>query len=325
MRIEAVLQRLLQTPPTPRPIDDLATWWALHLEVTRDAMIPVHRAMLAGFSVDRPGYAFASGYQEALRCLLGTAAPQIGMVKLALCATEPGGNHPSSIQTRLEPDGDGHVLTGLKTYATLASHADGYLVLASEGSDASGKNRLAAVRVPAGRAGVRVEEISGKVLSLVPEIPHARVHFDRVRVWPGERLPGDGYEAFLKPFRTVEDCHVYAAVLAWLLQVGRGAAWPESVLEGLVLGLMSMATIATADLKHPTTHLALASLLAQTDRLLRENDHCWDSVEPETRARWMRDRALLQVAGKARAKRREVAWARLRGERAASSRPVTGQ
>jgi acyl-CoA dehydrogenase len=316
MRIEAVLQRLLQAPPTPRPIDDLATWWALHLEVTREAVVPVHRAMLAGFSVDRPGYAFASGYQEALRCLLATAAPQLGlgMVKLALCATEPGGNHPSTIQTRLEPDGDGQVLTGLKTYATLASHADGYLVFASEGTDPSGRNRIAAVRVPAGRAGVRVEEISGKALTLVPEIPHARVYFDRVRIWPGERLPGDGYETYLKPFRTVEDCHVYASVLAWLLQVGRGAAWPEGVLEGLVLGLTSMAAIATSDCKHPATHLALTSLIAQTDRLLRENDACWDMVEPETRARWMRDRALLQVAGKARAKRREVAWARLRGE-----------
>lgn len=313
MRIEAVLQRLLQAPPTPRPIDDLAAWWTRHLEVTRDAVIPVHRAMLAGFSVDRPAYAFASGYQEALRSLLGAAAPQLGMVKLALCATEPGGNHPGSIQTRLEPDGDSHVLTGLKTYATLASHADGYLVLASEGSDASGKNRLAAVRVPAGRAGVRVEEITGKELPLVPEIPHARVHFDRVRVWPGERLPGDGYDAYLKPFRTVEDCHVYAAILAWVLQVGRGAAWPEAVLEGLVLGLTAMGTIATADPTRPATHVALAGLLAQAERVLRDSEACWNSVEPETRGRWMRDRALLQVAGKARAKRREAAWARLRG------------
>jgi acyl-CoA dehydrogenase len=309
MRIEAVLQ----APPTPRPIDDLAGWWARYLEVTRDAVTPVHRAMLAGFSVDRPAYAFASGYQEALRCLLGAAAPGIGMVRLALCATEPGGAHPRAIQTRLEPDGDSHVLTGLKTYATLASHADGYIVLASEGSDAEGKNRLAAVRVPAGRAGVRVEEITGKELPLVPEIPHARLHFDRVRIWPGERLPGDGYEAYLKPFRTVEDCHVYAAILAWVLQVGRGAAWPEAVLEGIVLGLASLSAIATADPVHPATHVALAGLLAHSDRLLRESESCWDSVEPETRGRWLRDRALLQVAGKARAKRREVAWARLRG------------
>jgi acyl-CoA dehydrogenase len=313
MRTEALLQRLLQAPPTPQPIGDLAAWWARHIEVTRDAVAPVHRAMLAGFSVDRPAYAFASGYQEALRCLLGAAGPGLGVGKLALCATEPGGNHPRSIQTRLEPDGDGQVLTGLKTYATLASHADGYLVLASEGTDAQGLNRLAAVRVPAGRAGVRVEEITGKELAIVPEIPHARVHFDRVRIWPGERLPGDGYERYLKPFRTVEDCHVYAALLAWILQVGRNASWPEAVLEGIVLGLTAMSAIATADLLRPAMHVALAGLLAHTERLLRESESCWDSVEPDTRSRWLRDRALLQVAGKARALRREAAWQRLRG------------
>jgi hypothetical protein len=313
MRIEAVLRRLLQAPPTPRPIDDLATWWARHFEVTRDSVTPVHRAMLAGFSVDRPAYAFASGYQEALRCLLGAVAPALGMVKLALCATEPGGIHPRAIQTRLEPEGDGYVLTGLKSYATLGAHADAYLVLASEGSDAQGKNRLAAVRVPAGRAGVRVEELTGPGLPIVPEIPHARLHFDRVRVWPGERLPGDGYETYLKPFRTVEDCHVYAAILAWVLQVGRGAAWPEQVLEDIVLGLASMSAIATANPVRPATHVALAGLLAHSERVLCDSEPCWNSVEPETRARWLRDRALLQVAGKARARRREIAWARLRG------------
>lgn len=313
MRTEAVLQRLLQASPAPRPIDDLAAWWARHVEVTRDAVTPVHRAMLAGFSADRPAYAFASGYQEALRCLLAAAAPEVGTGKLALCATEPGGNHPRTIQTRLEPDGDGQVLTGLKTYATLASHADGYLVLASEGVDAQGRNRLAAVRVPAGRAGVRVEQVEGKELALVPEIPHARVHFDRVRIGPGERLAGDGYERYLKPFRTVEDCHVHAALLAWVLQVGRGASWPESVLEGIVFGLASMSAIATAEPLHPATHVALAGLLAHTERVLRESEPCWDTVAPETRDRWLRDRALLQVAGKARAQRREVAWQRLRG------------
>ena len=317
MHLEDLLRHLLATPPAPSPIDDIPAWWARHHEVTRAADLPVHRAILAGFSSDRPAYAFASGYQEALRRLLGGVMPGIGARKLSLCATEAGGNHPRSIQTRLEPDGDGHLLTGKKTYASLASHADGYIVIASAGADEQGRNRLVAVHVPAGREGLRIEEFSGKSLPIVPEIPHAHLHFDRVRIAPDERLPGDGYEAYLKPFRTVEDCHVYAALLAWILQVGRRAAWPDALIEGLVVGLVAVSSIATADPGSPATHVALAGLIAHSERLLRDADEHWARVDDETRARWQRDRMLLQIAGKARAKRREAAWTRLRNPDAA--------
>lgn len=310
--MELVLRHLLTAPPTPRPMDSIDAWWARHLEVTGGHRVPVHRAMLAGFASDRPAYAFASGYQEALRCLLGDLAPEAGATRLALCATEAGGNHPRAIATRLEPGGGGHRLSGHKTYTTLGSHAQSYLVLASVGSDDQGRNRLAAVRIPAGRDGVRVDELAARELSIVPEIPHARLHFDRVRVEPHERLPGDGYERYLKPFRTVEDCHVYAALVAWILQVGRRAGWPERLIEALGCTLVAAAGIATADPSSPATHVALAGLLAQSDALLLDSHDHWDRVDEDTRARWRRDRALLQIAGKARARRREVAWARLR-------------
>lgn len=317
MHIEDLLRHLLAAPPAPAPIEGIPSWWARHREVTRAAERPVHRAILAGFSSDRPAYAFASGYQEALCQLLGGVVPGVGTSKLALCATEAGGNHPRAIQTRLEPDGDGHVLTGKKTYASLASHADGFIVIASAGEDEQGRNRLVAVRVPARRDGVRIEEFSGNALPMVPEIPHAHLQFDRVRVAPDERLPGDGYDDYLKPFRTVEDCHVYAALLAWILQVGRRSSWPDALIEGLAVGLVAVSSIAGAAPGSPATHVALAGLIAHAERLLRDADEHWARVDEETRARWTRDRGLLQVAGKARAKRREVAWARLRDPAAA--------
>lgn len=310
--MEDVLRHLLTMPPAPRPMDSIDIWWARHREVTGGHGTPVHRAMIAGFASDRPAYAFASGYQEALRCVLGDIAPDAGTTRLALCATEADGNHPRAIRTRLEPDGDGYRLSGQKTYTTLGSHAQGCLVLASVGGDDQGRNRLAAVRIPAGRHGVRIDEIAAEGLSIVPEIPHARLHFDRVRVEPGERLPGDGYERYLKPFRTVEDCHVYAALLAWILQVGRRAGWSERLIEAFASALVAAAGIATADPASPATHVALAGLLAHTDTLLAETHEHWAMVDEDTRARWHRDRALLRIAGKARARRREVAWARLR-------------
>jgi acyl-CoA dehydrogenase len=319
VHIEDLLRHLLTAPPAPAPIEDIPAWWARHHEVTRAAELPVHRAILAGFSSDRPAYAFASGYQEALCQLLGGVMPGVGTSKLSLCATEAGGNHPRAIQTRLEPDGDAHVLTGKKTYASLASHANGFIVIASAGQDAQGRSRLVAVRVPADRDGVRVEEFSGNALPIVPEIPHAHLHFDRVRIAPDERLPGDGYEDYLKPFRTVEDCHVYAALLAWVLQVGRRSAWPDALIEGFALGLVAVSAIGMADPGSPATHVALAGLIAQSERLLRDADEHWARVDEETRGRWQRDRMLLQIAGKARARRREVAWERLRDPGAAAS------
>ena len=34
-------------------------------------------------------------------------------------------------------------------------------------------------------------------------------------------LPGDGYDIYLKPFRTIEDIHVHAALIGYLVGVAR--------------------------------------------------------------------------------------------------------
>ncbi len=60
----------------------------------------------------------------------------------------------------------------------------------------------------------------------VPEVPHARVQLDDVHVEDDELLPGDGYDAYVKPFRSIEDMHVTLAVLAYLLREARQRGWP---------------------------------------------------------------------------------------------------
>ena len=40
--------------------------------------------------------------------------------------------------------------------------------------------------------------------AFVPEISHAEVELDRVKVSDADVLPGDGYDDYLKPFRTIE-------------------------------------------------------------------------------------------------------------------------
>ena len=58
------------------------------------------QALLGGFDADRVGWAFASGYQAALRALL----PELPADAVAaFCVTEESGNRPRDIHTRITP------------------------------------------------------------------------------------------------------------------------------------------------------------------------------------------------------------------------------
>ena len=51
-----------------------------------------------------------------------------------------------------------------------------------------------------GAPGVRIEPL--KPLPLMPDVPHARLHLESAHC---ERLAGDGWDAYVKPFRSIED------------------------------------------------------------------------------------------------------------------------
>ena len=119
--MDQILTRLLTHEPTPSPLADISAWWAQHQRTTEGLSRSVHRAMAGGFAADRPAYAFASGYQEALRRLV----PDAGRHPLSLCATEAGGAHPRAIHTTLEPEDRGWRISGHKQWATLGPHAHG--------------------------------------------------------------------------------------------------------------------------------------------------------------------------------------------------------
>jgi alkylation response protein AidB-like acyl-CoA dehydrogenase len=268
--------------------------------------LPIERSVAAGFAADRLGYAFAAGYTEALHQLL----PTLGDTRAALCATEAGGAHPRAIQTRLTAAADGTLrLDGDKTFVTLGNQAATLLIVASAGQDEQGRNRLALCQIPVDRLGATLELLPPTPFA--PEIPHAILHLRAVVVAAHERLPGDAYERYLKPFRTVEDLHVQAAVLGWLLQVARRAHWPRALQQELLLLISATRSLGTAAPDDPAIHVALGGLLAGTRRLREEIGSHWQLVEPTTRALWERDRPLLDIAGKARAQRLEVAWERL--------------
>jgi hypothetical protein len=304
--MDLLLQRLLSaTPAAAAVVPDLATFWQRYDGAAAGLTLPIERAVAGGFAADRLGYAFAAGYTEALRQLL----PALGETRAALAATEAGGVHPRAIQAHLTAAPAGFTLSGDKTFVTLGPQASELLVVASEGLCASGRNRLVLCRIPATRPGVTFQPLPPTPFA--PEIPHAGVQLRQVAVADAERLPGDAYERYLKPFRTVEDLHVHAALLGWLVRLARDAAWPRPVQQELLLLITATRRLAADAADDPTLHVALGGLLAACQRLLAELEPLWPQVEPTTRLRWERDRPLLQVAGKARAQRLEVAWQRV--------------
>ena len=302
------LRFLLTESPEPLPLDSVDTWWRRHLELLARFPAPADLALTGGFRADRLGFAFASGYHAAHRFLF----PMLPADRpCALCATEPAGAHPSAIQTRLTDTGSGPRLTGEKAFVTLGTRAELLLVVATEGQDAQGRNRLRMVVVDAKRPGVRVTALPE--LPFVPEVPHAELVLEDVAVAPDEVLPGDGYARYLKPFRTVEDCHVHLALLGWLFQVARRSGWPEPVREELLALAVLMRGLAQADPEDAATHLALGGALDLAKRALERCEPLWAQVDAPTRERWERDRKLLGVASKVRAKRLETARQRMAG------------
>lgn len=296
-----MLDHLLRAAPPDRVVSDVASWFEHLASCPFDKTLD--RALWGGFEADRLGYAFVAGYQAALERLVPTSAGS----RLSLAATEAGGGHPRAIRTTLS---DGMLLRGEKTFATLATAADALLVVASRGESADGRPNLIVVRVDAKASGVVIEE--RKAIPVAPEIPHAKVTFTDVVVQPDDILPGDGYARYLKPFRTIEDIHVLAATLGYVMKVARANGFDPAVPEAIAALVLALTQASERDASDPVGHIALRGIFTTTRDLITTHDREWDKANEETRDRWHRDVALLLVAETARQKRTETAWQALR-------------
>ncbi len=287
---------------------DVAAWWAQYRDAVRTWRNPMDRAVAAGFASDRAAWAFASGYQAALHALF----PGIPEDRIcALCVTEAEGNSPRAIRGTLRRTVEGWRLDGAKRWATLGPDSALFLVAARDEAASGERVALRVARVPSGAAGVRIEPMPAT--RFVPEVPHAQIRFEDVRLADDALLPGDGYEDYVKRFRTVEDLHVHAAVLAYLVREARRLAWPGEWIERAAAALHALRALAAEDPAAPATHVALAGALAIGERLVADADAHWAASAGDPAAlRWQRDRALMGVAGDARARRRVRAWERLR-------------
>jgi alkylation response protein AidB-like acyl-CoA dehydrogenase len=287
----------------------VAAWWPRWRDGAAGSHGSAAMALRGGFDADRVGWAFASGYQAALRALL----PELpATLVAAFCVTEEGGNRPRDIGTRIVPASDGGwTVHGAKRWTTLGPDSNLLLVVGALATPAAdGRPQLRVARVPAGAPGLQL--LPMPETRFVPEVPHARVQLDGVRLPSEALLPGDGYDAYVKPFRSIEDTHVTLAVLAYLLRESRARQWPAAFAERLCAVLTLLADLAQAPPAAPATHLALSGALALAHALYAEAGTLW-ALQPGDPAaqRWQRDAALFAVASSARVQRAARAWERL--------------
>ncbi|MGK8521334.1 acyl-CoA dehydrogenase family protein [Nocardia asteroides] len=298
--MDTLLDFLLTEPVTTAPLDDVAAAWTRHRVAANRFDQPVEVAVAGGFGADRLGFAFLSGYQEALRTLIPDL-PEDELV--AMCATEEGGGHPGAIRTRLSERDGVWLVDGTKSFATMGIYARQLVVIASVGEGVDGRNQLRACLIDAAEAGVCLTD--HPALPFAPEVPHASVVLTDV---PARVLPGDGYLDYLKPFRTVEDIHVLAATLGWLLRVARTSGWPREIRQRLLSVVAAVCGLDIAAPSSPGVHIALGGVFASFGDLVAELDPLWQSADPVTHQRWERDRPLLATAGRVRGQRLAAAW-----------------
>ncbi|WP_110973108.1 acyl-CoA dehydrogenase middle domain-containing protein [Pseudomonas huaxiensis] len=290
----AWLERLNHAHSQPL-LENLGDTWASLLE-RLGPVSPFELAVLGGQAMPTPGLAFLTGYQAALRVLWPSAPVSLG----ALCASEKRSVRPADMHMRL--DVDALRLSGDKDFVTGGIDADWLLVAARCESISEGPRLSLAVVYP-GEPGVRLEPLPA--LPLMPEVGHARLHLDQALC---ERLAGDGWDAYVKPFRSLEDLYVLSALTAWMYGIGRANGWSQSLLLRLLALLAGCAEGSRQSPEVSASHLLLGGLFAQFSDLRDELNKALADTEGEWANVWMRDQGILDIASAARAKRLEKAW-----------------
>jgi alkylation response protein AidB-like acyl-CoA dehydrogenase len=280
---------------------------------------PIVLALRGGFAADRLAWAFAAGYQAALRTLLPGVGPH---ELLSLCLTETTGKRPRELRCTVTQQADGcWLLEGHKSWAAFGASCTTMLVIARSGdgagaagagSDATPQPQLLALRVPHDVPGVHLDGMPAT--GLIPELPHGRLELQQVLLPAHACLPGDGYSDFAKPFATLEDLNVGAAVLAYVLREARARSWPSALRERLVATLALLVSLAEEPLAAAATQLALAGALDWARQTHTEAAALFAATPDDPAAqRWQRDAKLLGVLDSARAQRAARAWEQLAG------------
>lgn len=289
---QTLLKRRDRLPADP----DLGEGFATLLQQL-GAVSPFELAVAGGRLMATPGLAFLVGYQAALRMLWPSAPLSLG----ALCATEQRSLRVADMQTRLRD----LRLSGRKDFVTAGDAAD-WLLVAARSEEPGEVPRLNLAVVYPGEPGVRVEKLAP--MPLMPDIGHGRLFLDNALC---ELLAGDGWDAYVKPFRTLEDIYVLSAMIAWLFGVGQDSDWPQTLQLRLLALLAGCAEVSRQAPNNPAGHVLLGGLFAQFDGLKAEVNQALADGPPQWAQMWQRDQAVMDLAAGARGKRLAKALAGL--------------
>lgn len=281
---QTLLKRRDRLPANP----DLAEGFATLLQQL-GTVTPFELAVVGGRLMATPGLAFLVGYQAALRMLWPSAPPSLG----ALCATEQRSLRVADMQTRLTD----LRLSGRKDFVTAGDAAD-WLLIAARSEGPGEAPRLSLAVVYPGEPGVRVEKLPA--IPLMPDISHGRLFLESALC---ELLAGDGWDAYVKPFRTLEDVYVLSAMTAWLYGVGQDSDWPQGLSLRLLALLAGCAEVSRQAPNSPAGHVLLGGLFAQFEGLKVEVNQALADGPPEWAVMWQRDQAVMDLAAGARGKR----------------------
>lgn len=279
--------------------------WRATFRIDTDSFVT---AVDAGLVAGQLAFCFAGGYQAALRRML-PALPDNAFAALLL--SEGKRQRPDELLTTLTPLGDGRYrLDGDKSYVTGGDAADPLLVVARHGVAPDGRVQTALVILPPTLPGISCVDRTD--VGFLAALPHGRAKFAGVVVEAAMIARGDGWIDYARPFRTLEDVHVSAAVAAYLLVNSLRRGFPDALSAALFSCLVRLGDCAQRAATDPVGHLLLAGAERELQQAAAQVNDLVAGQDDEFVRDWRANHLLVALAAPARMARLGKAMAQLR-------------
>ena len=296
------LFELIQDHPHPSDTDIAAFIDLLRTELAALPADPVVRLVHGALHAASQVTAGIAGHQAAVRRLFpNTAADAI----TAFCVSEARGPHPRYIETQLAADTQ--TITGKKMWGTMAPPASTLYVAASTGVDAQGNNQLVMTAIDSPQANITQVPLPKE--RQAGDMPICDLEFAATPV--AEVFAGDAYNAYIKPFRLIEDVFSTLATQIALYRLGAASGLEQAQREDLLGLIVQGLAVAEGTMQTPAEILLLTSYLRASQAHWGLLAGGWYKADPRLFKHWQPQRMILTVAARAREQRRINAWSAL--------------